>query len=639
MSVGFGDDFKEQVRAATNIVDLVSEVVALTPTRNGTDYVGLCPFHDDKNPSFHVYPERQSYRCWVCEKGGDCYSWVTEIERVTFPEALTLLAERANIEVPKRNQSTFRQTPRSDKVTQYEIVEWAVRLMERALQSGPGQELVQNYIKERSLTEETVRRFRLGYHPEDWNWLLNQGKTKFSEKQLLSVGLVGERSNGGGYYDNLVGRLIFPIIDERSRPVAFGGRVLPGSNIESPAKYWNSPESNIFLKRKTLYAFDHARESIKQRGAVITEGYMDCIACHQAGVTNAVATLGTAMTEEHVRFLKRFTKRVVLVYDGDEAGQRAAERAIGRFLSEDIDLRVLTLEDGQDPADYLEKHGKDQFQTLLDSAPEAWEYKLQTVTDRFGLDSVAGRQQVTNELIDFLGAATGLAGTMREDLIIRSVCQRTQADETAIRRLLLEKRGEKTTNRFIRERPAEPPRPANKSFSGADLAERELLEIILTRPELTDYIRHQIGPGDYYNDQHRRLLELCFDLVAEEGLLPEPQRIIAAADSDSDLLNLVNALLDAASEKGLSDLLNEQPLDQQKEGETNAIPAFVPLHLERVLSPLLKRRAKNQNLMSKQQLAQTDKSSSKLNSDTVEALRSIFKNRQSGMGDAPPELK
>ena len=635
MSVGFGEDFKEQVRAATNLVDLVSEVVALTPVKNGTDYIGLCPFHPDKNPSFHVYPDRQSYRCWVCDDGGDCFRWVMEIDRVNFPEALELLAGRANLEIPKRQQqSSYSQASRENKVTQYEIVEWAIKLMEEALQSGPDRELAQKYIKERNLTEETVRKFRIGYHPENWSWLLDKARSKFSEKQLVSVGLAGERDNGGGYYDNLVGRLIFPIIDERSRPVAFGGRVLPGSNIESPAKYWNSPETNVFLKRKTLYAFNEARDSIKANGAVVTEGYMDCIACHQAGVTNAVATLGTALTEDHVRFLKRFTNRVFLVYDGDDAGRRAAERVIERFLAQDIDLRVLTLEEGQDPADYLENHGKDQFQELLEAAPEAWDYKLRTATSRFGLDSVSGRQQVLNELLEFLAAAPGLMGTVREDLILRVVCQRTQTDEVRVRRQLQEIRGQKSTRRHIRQDEAAPPQPANKTFTGTDLAERELLEIILTRPDLTDYIRHQVGPGDIYTEQHRQLLELCFDLVAEEGLLPEPQRVIAAVDSDSAMLSLINALLDSAREKGLSNLLNEMPLDQEESNGTD-----VPLHLERVLNPLRQRRAKNQNLMSKQQLAQTNQSSSKLNSDTVDALRRIFKNRQSGMGDEPPILK
>lgn len=634
MSVGFGDDFKEQVRAATNIADLVSETVNLIP--NGRDFKGLCPFHDDKNPSFNVYPDRQSYRCWVCDKGGDCFTWVQEIQMVTFPEALELLAERANIEVPKNKGTQFSAAPKEGKVTQYEIVEWAINLMQQALHSGSAGELARTYFKGRNLSQDTIRKFRLGFHPEDWSWLLDKAKGRYSEKQLVSVGLAGERDNGRGFYDNLVGRIVFPIIDERGRPVAFGGRVLPGGNIESPAKYWNSPESSIFLKRRTLYAFDQAREKIRtDKAAVIVEGYMDCIACHQAGVTNAVATLGTALTEDHVKFLKRFDCRVVLVYDGDNAGIAAAERSIERFLAQDLDLRVLTLSDGQDPADYLDKHGTEEFQALIDGAPEAWEYKLQTLTGRHDIGSVSGQQQVLNEMLDFLAAAPGLAGGIREDLVIRHVSQRVQIDELTLRRELQEVRGKKVSRNVVRqEEPVRTEPVITIRMKSGDLAERELLEIILTSPKYTDYIRHQIGPGDFHNDQLRRLLELCFDLIAEEGILPDPQSVMAAADSDSAILNLMNALLDSASEKGISNLMNEQPLDHQESDG-----AVVPAHLQRVLAPLLSRRDKIQNMLSKQQMAQAPASSSELNSDTVDALRRIFTFRKGQMGDNPPRLK
>lgn len=635
MSVGFGDDFKETVRAATNIVDVVSETVALTPVRNGADYIGLCPFHDDKNPSFHVYPERQSYRCWVCEKGGDCFTYLMEIEKLTFPEALEALARRANLEMPKRKGSDFSRKVEATKTTQYDVVEWAIKMMQESLNKSSEDSIVKRYIKERNLSSQTVEHFRIGYHPEDWSWILNKAKGRYTEKQLLSVGLIGERDNGRGYFDNLVGRLIFPIIDERERPVAFGGRVLPGSNIESPAKYWNSPESNVFLKRRTLYAFDRAREAIRRsKTAIIVEGYMDCIACHQSGVENVVATLGTALTEDHVKFLKRFAQRVVLLYDGDTAGIAAAERSIERFLAQDLDLRVLTLSDGQDPADYLENHGKEEFQGLIDAAPEAWEYKLLSVTKRFGTDSVSGRQQIMNQMLEFLTAALGLQGTVREDLIIRNICQRVQVDETTIRRQLQEIRNQKNSRPSFRSDEVVQAVTIKKPRTGADMAERELLEVILSQPDTTDYIRYQIGPDDFYDPQLRQLLELCFDLIAEEGILPNPQSVIAAAESDSTMLSLVNALLDAAGEKGISNLMNELPEDHQESDG-----AFVPPHLERVLKPLIHRRDKNQSQLSKQKIAQMDSSSpSKLHSDKMDALRKLQQFRKNEMGN-PSTLK
>lgn len=631
-----GDDFKERIREATNLVDLVSETVALTPTRNGTDYVGLCPFHEDRNPSFHVYPDRQSYRCWPCQKGGDCFSWVMEIEGVEFPEAIRMLANRAGIELPEQEKrAAGPRITREDRATAIEVLEWATKLMHQTLLASPEDSLIKRYIQERNLTEETIRQFQLGYHPENYNWFSDRAKGLFSERQLKNVALITDRSRGPGVRDNYVGRLVFPIINERGQTVSFGGRLLPGSNIESPAKYWNGPETPVFVKRKTLYGFDQARSSVReQRTAIVTEGYMDCIACHQAGFSSAVATLGTALAVDHVKFLRRFCDQVVVLYDGDAPGQQAAERSIELFLAEEMDIRIGVLPEGMDPADYLEEKGNDAFDALIKSAPEAWEFKLQTVISRVDRGTVAGRQQILDNLIEFLAGATGIQGTVREDLVIKAVCQKTQLDETIIRRQLHDARRQNTTRRFIRKDRPGPPASIAEPSSAADRAEREVLEIILTLPEYTNYIRHQIGGDDFQMPQHRRLLELCFDMLAEDGLLPESDRVIAAANSDSMLVGLINDLLDSADEKGLSNLMNEQPLDQEESIETE-----VPVHLERVLDPIRQRRAKNQNLLSKQQLAQTDQSTSKLPSDTVDALRRIFLNRKNEMGDDPPALK
>ena len=222
MSLGFGDDFKELVRSNTNMVDLASETVALKPLRGGSDYVGLCPFHDDKNPSLHVYPDRQSYRCWVCDAGGDCFRWVMEIERVSFPEAIESLARRANLEIPKQHKAAYSAEREQKKSDAYSILEWATSLMQQALRTGIAGENARHYVAKRNLTEETVRNFRIGYHPEEWNWFLDKAKGRYTAEQLVSAGLIQERSNGPGYFDNLVGRLVFPILDEKSRVVAFG---------------------------------------------------------------------------------------------------------------------------------------------------------------------------------------------------------------------------------------------------------------------------------------------------------------------------------------------------------------------------------------------------------------------------------
>jgi DNA primase len=447
--------------------------------------------------------------------------------------------------------------------------------------------------------------------------------------------LIQERNNGPGYFDNLVGRLVFPIVDGQGRPVAFGGRVLPGGNIESDAKYWNSVESAIFQKRSTLYAFDRARDTIRAKNtAIIVEGYMDCIACHQAGITNAVATLGTAMTEEHVRFLRRFAEKVVLVYDSDDAGQRAAERSISRFLAQDLDLRILNVPSGKDPADYLEEHSAEEFYRLTENAAEAWEYKLQSILQRTGTNSIAGRQQVLNQMLEFLGASQGLAGSVREDMILRSVCWRIQVDERTARQQLKDLR-QKTQRRGIVRRDVErqPVDSGSRTENALERAERELLEIILTSPETIDAIQHRIGADDFENVRHQRLLELCIDVWKEDGDLPELSRLIIAAESDSELLSLINAVVDTAEEKGIFRLITEQPNRYEQADGTS-----VPSHLDRVLGPILERREKRLNLVSKQLLAQTASTVSQLDDDTKDALRRLYNFRQSQMGH-PSSMK
>jgi DNA primase len=623
---GIGDDFKEQVRSSTSLVDLVSEVVALKPLRGGSDYVGLCPFHTDRNPSLHVYPERQTYRCWSCDEGGDCFRWVMEIEKIDFREAIEALARRANIEIPTFNRKRGALSEQS-RVDRYAVLEWAVTLMQNALRSSATESLVRRYVAERNLSAETVRDFRIGFHPEDWNWFLQQASGKFTPRQLTDAGLIQQQRSGNGYFDNLVGRLVFPILDERSRPVAFGGRLIPGSNIESDAKYWNSQESTIFHKRRMLYAFDRSREPIRRgKTAIVVEGYMDCIACQQAGLDNVVATLGTAMTEEHVRFLRRFAEQVVLIYDGDEAGQRAAERSISRFLAQDLDLRVLTLADGQDPADFLEQHSVDHFRQQVEQAPEAWEYKLQNLTARIAVDTVSGRQQVLNEMLDLVKDAPGLAGTVREDLIIKSLCWRIQADERSARQQLQQLRGQNKKRNQIRQRNVEAVPTADISLDPADhRAERELLEIILTSPETVDVIGHHIGVDDFEHPLYRTLLGLCLDLRKEDGDLPELDRIVSVCDSDSELLNLVNAVLDTAEEKDILRLMTESSQEPSD-------AADIPLHLQRVLIPLLDRREKKLQVASKQRMAQADSPASQLNSDAREALARLYSFRKSQMG-------
>jgi DNA primase len=285
-------DFKELVRARTDIVAIVGESIALTPRRG--EYVGLCPFHNDHSPSLHVYPDRQSFRCWVCDTGGDVFSFVMKHEGVTFPEAVELLGEKVGLERPKRSSTSSEGG--IDKPRLYDVMAWADRQFKTCLKSSPDAQEARDYVTSRGISAEMIERFGLGFHPPDWQWLLNRARGTYTGRDLQMVDLARERRDGSALIDSMVDRVLFPIRDERGRVVAFGGRVLPGRGDEAGPKYLNSSDTPIFSKSKLVYALDVARKSISEsKTAVVMEGYTDCIAAHQHGYNNVVATLGSPL--------------------------------------------------------------------------------------------------------------------------------------------------------------------------------------------------------------------------------------------------------------------------------------------------------------------------------------------------------
>jgi len=557
------DEFKELVRSRTDIVGLIAENVGLQAQRGGRDFVGLCPFHEDHRPSFHVYPDRQSFRCWVCNEGGDCFSFVMRQERVDFREALEMLASRAQLELPAKFRAPGSQTP-DNKSRLYEIMVWAEQEFHHCLLTSPAADRARQYLAERRLTEETIRQFRLGYHPAEWEWLQDRARGKYSQEQLATLRLIAPRENGQGYYDYFRDRVLFPIRDNRGRPVALGGRILPGAAENAGPKYFNSHEHPLFNKSSLLYGFDRARESIcKTETAVVVEGYTDCILAHQHGVTNVVGTLGTALAETHVVALKRFARKVVLVYDGDAAGRAAAERSLPKFLAHEVDLRVLTLPGNVDPADYLVEQGAEAFNELLSESVEAWEQKLQATVARFGMDSIDSRSRVLQEMLGVLKlvrpqAGHGLAGTwqLREQVILGKLSQRLGIAEEIVRQQLQDLRSRPATESVMPDKQqagAMPPdghEPFPQKPSVSEQAERELLAILFRAPESVAEVRQQIVASDFTNLHLRELLELCFK-VAEQGMAPSYERITAVLE-DYRLKRLAALIDEHAQQVGIT---------------------------------------------------------------------------------------
>jgi len=582
---GSPSEFKEQVRSQTDLVSLVGETVSLSARGGRGDHVGLCPFHDDHNPSMHVYADRQTYRCWVCDAGGDCFSWVMHFEHVEFREALEQLAARAHLEVPRRRGPAG--PDRDQKSRLYEVLGWAEEQFHRFLLDDPSAARAREYISDqRHLGPEVVSKFRVGFHPPVWDWLQVRAQGRYRGSELEAAGLVRQRQDGSGLRDDFVDRVLFPIHDLRGRTVGFGGRILPDHAYADAPKYLNSSENPVFSKKSLLYGLGMSRDGIRrEKSAVVVEGYTDCVTAHQYGVDHVVGTLGTALTDEHVTALKRLSEKVVLVYDGDQAGQQAAERALPRFLAQDVDLRVLTLPESLDPAEFLERHGESAFRELCEQAPEALDFKWQASMARIGTATVDARQRLLAEMLELIVTAPRLAGTPREAVILGLVSQRLGIAETELRSALKKQR-----NLLQNQQQRQPDRAADSAPDGVarrvdagaerggvadgdqrsigsttrvERAERELIEILLSSPELIERIHEQVRAEEIRDGFLRRLLDVCYQ-IHDNGDLPTFERV-AASMEDPELKRLLVKIDEESRLKETSLRLNDSEFDLVEE--------------------------------------------------------------------------
>ncbi|MAE63452.1 MAG: DNA primase, partial [Phycisphaeraceae bacterium] len=392
-----------QVRQATDIVELIGQQIRIQP--KGREFVALCPFHDDSNPSMTVSPTKQIYKCFACGAGGGAFDWMINYHKMTFPEALRFLAERAGITLERRGRESGDQP--NDRQRMSEATEHALGWF-RATLGRPQGATARAYVEQRGISPEMVEQFQLGCAPDAWDDLAQDvAANRWDPRSFRSAGLIHGRQSGSGDIDRFRHRLMFPIFDGLGRPIAFGGRILPRQtpSDREEAKYLNSPESALFNKSATLYGLHLARNEIgKRRCAVIVEGYTDVIACHQHGLSHVVATLGTALTTQHVGVLRRFSEKVVLVFDADEAGQKAADRAVEVFLGGELDVAVSILPDGLDPASLLEQaDGAARFEALLSEATDALDYQFQRVADEYrGASTMAGQHRIAEQYVDRL---------------------------------------------------------------------------------------------------------------------------------------------------------------------------------------------------------------------------------------------
>lgn len=395
----------EEIKARLNIVDVVASYVKLD--KSGSHWKACCPFHRERSPSFMVNEERQMWHCFGCNKGGDAFAFVMEMDGIGFREALVMLAERANVELPqysKESQEHY-QEERDEKTRLFEIHELATKFYEKQLWEGVGQDQALDYLRKRGLSDESIRKFRLGFAPSGWRNLYDfLVKSGFDGRELSQAGIALKKEQGDGYYDRFRDRIMFPITDTFGRVIGYSARVAPGAD-ESQAKYINTSETPIYKKSQVLYGLSYARQAIKQAGyTVLVEGNMDVIACHQAGIENTIAVSGTALTEEQLAMLRRYGKEMRFFFDMDEAGQKAARRSTELALSQDIEVSIVSIPEGKDAADLAQEHPEAVREAIADPSP-ALKYFLTQILARFDIETPRGKKEALAAFVPFIVAA------------------------------------------------------------------------------------------------------------------------------------------------------------------------------------------------------------------------------------------
>ena len=556
MSSGFDFDVKDRVKQSINIVDLINDDIPLR--RQGANFVGQCQWHEDTRPSFQVNPTRQSWVCWPCGIRGDIFDYVMRRENVDFREALVMLAERANIPITNSQKKVVKGSAQ-DKQTLYKAMAWAEAMYHDCLLTSEAAAPIRDYLAERGISDESIERFQIGFAPLSWSFLVDRARpTDFSPEILEACGLIGPNKRGG-WYERFRGRVLFPIRDTQQRPIALGGRVVPGiygTEDEPKGKYVNSNETRLFSKSNNLYGLNlYARDTpaSQNRQLTIVEGYTDVVAAWQAGLRNVVAALGTAINEKHIRLLKRFADQITLVLDGDDAGQKTANKVLDLFVTQDIDLRILSLPEGQDPFDFVKTQGADAFQALVDSAPDAMTHKI--LNETRGIDLVNDTHRANQALENILKTMSTVPSklfaesatlSLRQDQMIMRLSRQFQIERERIRGRLKELR------KSVRVTQPNPATDNESAFLTTDLSkfdrkEAELVQILIQDPSILDFAIENVPTSDFSAGPLRTIYELMEECFHEGKDVGYEQLMLEL--ENPQLKAIIDQLYDEAIEK------------------------------------------------------------------------------------------
>ena len=504
----YSEDLIEEVRMKNDIVDVISGYVKLQ--KKGSSYFGLCPFHNEKSPSFSVSRQKQMYYCFGCGAGGNVFTFLMEYENYTFIEAVEYLAERSGVELPKAEYSREAKERAGLKASLLEINKAAAQYFYVQLKSEQGK-AGYTYLRERRLSDETIRAFGLGYsnkYSDDlYRYLRSKG---YQEEMIRQAGLISIDEKHG-VYDKFWNRVMFPIMDVNSRVIGFGGRVMG----DAKPKYLNSPETPIFDKSRNLYGLNRARSSRKPY-FLLCEGYMDVIAMHQAGFTNAVASLGTALTAGHASLIRRYVQEVYLTYDSDEAGTKAALRAVPILREAGISAKVIRMDPYKDPDEFIKNLGAEEFEQRIEGAKNGFMFTLEIQEREYHMDSPEGKtaffQEAARRLI-------GFQDELERNNYIEAVAKAYRISEESLKKLV-----SKTAVREGMAKPVERPKTASgqplKKEDGSLTAQKVLLTWMIDDSRLFGIISRHISPGDFTQSQYRTVAELLYEQYRAGSLNP-----------------------------------------------------------------------------------------------------------------------
>jgi len=537
MPQGIAEEIIDEIRQRTDLIALVGEYLKLE--RRGKNMVGLCPFHNEKTPSFTVSPDKQLYHCFGCGASGNAFTLIMELEKMSFPEAARFLGQRAQVKIPERREAPTAKERLQEKI--YNINQVAARYYAHCLKNTAEGKKAYAYFRNRGISDEAIELFMLGYAPAGWTGFFNFARKKGASPELmLKAGLISPgRENS--FYDRFRNRLIFPIFNAGGKVAGFGGRSLVAGEKEGP-KYLNSPQSPVFDKSAILYGLNLARDEIRRRKQVVVmEGYTDVIAAHQAGIKNAVASLGTSLTEEQSRLLRYQADTVITAYDSDSAGEAATWRGLAILQSTGCLVQIAEMPEGSDPDSYIRKFGSDAFVRLIEKASPLIDYRLQQLKKRYDLSTDQGRVSYTREILPLLNTAVD---RVEQDYYLKRAAEEIGVDESALRSELKRRRKDKS---YLPEEIQENNLDADQIIISP--AEKILLALMIQSKEIAEKGRKLIE-SDYYSDPRvENIFKEIWNLSAVEEVFTADKLIDRFSDSQ-----VVRIITTAATDPALQDL-------------------------------------------------------------------------------------